>query len=153
MATSTQYLLDANDFRTHLIPPEEKTAEWGRSVFIATRPYLKAAFGGGYGIAYNNSNNYDAQLIRQFAEGNQPESRYVVTFDPQDKTGEYYPLNWGIAPVIPQTRNRVLADLWKIPTAVQCMAVDELANNQRNLDRLRLKAEPLLNQKLAQLSA
>lgn len=137
------------DFKTHLIDPEKKDAAWGYKIFISNRPYLRTMYGGWY--------NGDAQLVRAFGNGTQSPDRYKVLFDPQDQEAIYMGgaigTGWQIAPVIPVLRNRVLAELAQIPLAVDCRAIDPVANEQRNNDRLRLKAQPILDKKLAQLSA
>lgn len=132
---------DINNYLTHLIPPEKKDEKWAYNIFVENRRYMNVAFGGWYW-------NQDADLIKQFAYGNQPVSRYKIVFDPQDKESVYMGLNWDIAPVIPPLRQRVLAELNNIPTEVECEAVDEMANSQRNMDKLRLKAQSILDEKL-----
>ncbi len=139
-------VLSLSSWDTHLIDPSKKTAEWGYDFFITNKGTQRPAFGGWY-------QNFDPLLIRQFAYGNQPIERYKVQFDPQDKESIYLGLNWGIAPVIPVLRQRLLAELAQVSTTPQVTAIDDLANNQRNMDRLRLKVQPIIDEKLRMFSA
>jgi len=140
--------LNIYDWKTHAIDPSKKTAEWGADLFLSSRNLMRPIYGGWY----NGQNSYDATLIRQFAEGNQPIERYKVDFDPQDKQAMYMGMNWDIAPIIPQIRQRILADLNKIPASISCNAIDPLANQKKLNDKKLLMIQPILDRKLAQLS-
>ncbi len=146
----TQGSYQISDWNTHLVDPEKKDAKWGYNIFISNKPYLRTAFASG-GQLGTYSLDYD--LIRQYAYGNQPENIYRVMFDPQDKQAIYTGLNWTVASPIPTLRARILKDMADVPSDVNCQAVDEMANNQRNMDKLRLKAQPIIDKKLAQFSA
>jgi hypothetical protein len=155
MANSTEgdnYSYTVNNFKTHLIPTSQKTADWGYKVFISNKHLLSSAFVSINSANTANSFNLDYDLIRQYAQGNQPDSIYRVQFDPQQKQAIYTGLNWAIAPVIPTLRTRVLKELSQVPLDVVCEAVDEMANSKKNMDRLRLMAQPILDKKLARLS-
>jgi len=65
----------------------------------------------------------------------------------------YMGMNWAIAPVIPQIRQRILADLNKIPATISCNAIDPLANQKKLNDKKILQIQPIIDRKLAKLSA
>src|SRR6185436_18672731 len=121
--SDSNYSYDINSFETHLIDPEKKDSKWGAEIFKQNRINLKNAFAGGGSIG---SYNIDFDLIRQYANGNQPIEIYRVQFDPQDKQAIYTGLNWNIAPIIPTLRSRVLKEMDSVPSEIDCQAVDEM---------------------------
>ncbi len=136
---------NVNDWKTHLIDPEKKDAVWGKNIFEVNKPNLRTAFASS---GFIGTYSLDFEMIRQYANGNQPEAIYKVQFDPQDKQAKYTGLNWGIAPIIPTLRSRVLKEMASVPQDVLCEAIDPIANSKKNMDKLRLKAEPIVNKQL-----
>ena len=140
---------NVNDWKTHLIDPDKKDAVWGRQLFTVNKPNLRTAFASS---GFIGTYSLDFELIRQYANGNQPVELYKVQFDPQDKQAIYTGLNWDIAPIIPTLRSRVLKDMSLVPQDVLCEAIDPIANSKKNMDKLRLKAQPIVDKKLKQFS-
>lgn len=137
------------DWTTHLIPAEQKNEAWFLSLCKRYAPYFRSI----YGADFNGSRPYSTDLIRQYANGTQSPEIYRVMFDPQFKKGEYLGINFeNIPAIIPRFRQKLIADIQKIPVEIKATAIDPVANDKRNLDKLRLKIQPIIDEKLAQLS-
>jgi len=137
------------DWRIHLIPEGEKNEEWALKIFKRYVPGLQPI----YNVDYWGTRRYGQNDIKGYATGTQDGTQYKVMFDPQDRTGKYLGLNFDNLPaVIPRFRQKLIADLQKIPVDVQAVAVDPIANNQRGRDKQKLKIQKALDEKLAELS-
>lgn len=135
----------------HLLPAEQKTEEWALGIFKRYVPYLRPVYStaGSYGVGNNNS----YAIIRAYANGTQDPSYYKTMFSPQDKEGKYLGINFTNLPaIIPRFRQKLIADLLKMPIEIKATAVDPVANDKRGKDKERLKAEKALDEKLAELS-
>lgn len=134
---------------THLIDPKLKNEQWALTIFKNYYPYLMPL----YAADVVGFRPYGIDLIKQYANGTQSPELYRTMFDPQDKEGKYLGINFNNLPaIIPRYRQKLVADLLKIPVEIKATAVDPVANNKRGKDRERLKMKKQLDKELAEIS-
>jgi hypothetical protein len=139
------------DWNNHLIPPEQKDEAWALKLFQRYVPYLQPIWSVDW--AGGGNRQWGINDIRGYAMGTQDTTVYKTYFDPQDKTGKFLGLSFDNIPAfIPRLRQKLLADLQKIPTEIKAQAVDEAANDKRNKDKMMLRIEKILDEHLSKLS-
>jgi hypothetical protein len=138
------------DYNFHLIPKEEKDAAWGLAYFKSKFPTMSTI------------NGYNADLlntIRLYGMSKQPESIYKKMFNPQGymsngtatKQNDYTGLQWNILSPLKKYKDIVISNITS-KIEVECNAIDEIANNQRQKDKLLLKLKKQTDDYLAQIS-
>jgi len=140
------------DWTQHLIPAEDKTEQWALQFFKRYVPYLQPLYSSSY-YNVNVGDRTGVDMIHSYAMGTQDGMQYKTYFSPQDKEGKYLGLNFNNIPaIIPRFRQKLIADIQKIPVEINAMAVDPIANSKRQKDKERLKIQKVLDQRLAELS-
>lgn len=138
------------DWNYHLIPPEQKDEKWFLTLCKRYAPYMR----GIYSSDFYGAQPYSTDLIKQYALGISNPEYYKQMFDPQYKEGAYLGLDFSKIPaVIPRFRQKLIADILKIPTEAKASAVDPIANDKRNKDKERLSIQKRLDAELAKLSS
>lgn len=146
------------DYNFHLVDPKEKTEEWALE-FIRNR-YPQLRF---YGYTDTASGRPDLALLRTYGEGRQPESIYKIQFDPQgaynttagekaSTVAQYVGINWNIVSVIPKYKRIISAKIEKLEALIEARAIDPLAKNQRENDKMLLSIQKEVDEILEEIS-
>ncbi len=129
------------EFPDHDIDPKiKKRAEWNRKFSEAIYSvYLRDKAG----IRY--SKRAEMQLLRLYAEGNQPVEKYMDTLfpiDPKSNTRKgYMNLSWDILSIAPKIRSIVVGMMEKIDHEIVCNAIDPKSEKEKDSIKWKMWAE------------
>jgi hypothetical protein len=118
------------EFPKHDIDPAHKGKDWHRQYCEAIYSvYLRDRAG----IKYSKRAEMD--MLRLYAEGNQPVEKYMdrlFPIDPKTNTRKgYMNVSWDIISVIPKFRSIVTGMFEKIDHDIMCNAIDPNSQNEK----------------------
>ena len=102
-------------------------------------------------------------LLRAYGEGRQPESIYKMQFDPQGSynttagekasgIAQYVGINWNIVSVIPKYKYIISSKIEKLDAQIEAKAIDPIAKNKRESDKLLLSIQKEVDEILRGIS-
>ena len=149
MFNANYYMGKNVNYPKHNIDPKKKDKEWYKQ-------YAEAV----YADYVNNkltipfSTRAEIDLLRQYAKGNQPVTKYMDRLSPRDKKTHkrkgYMNVSWDILSVIPKFKRVVMGMLDKMEYDVFIDALDEKSLSDKDSMKWRVWANKVLSEELGE---